>query len=493
MTRMRLTAALAALLALLLLAGCGGGEATATDAGGESAAVAPRAAAAWVAVDADADSAQWDALERLLQRIPGAEGAVDELFTDAFGQEGLDWATDVRPALGPQVVLVVPAGSGEAVVLTKPEDEAKLRALVERGGDRAVLSERDGWTVAAETQTSLDAYERALEDGTLADDDAFRAALERLPADALLRLWVDGSGLGAALARGAGTAGAAIPGGAGLAGPLAGSADALGRVAAAVVAEEDGLRLVADATPEDAPPPAYEPELLGRVPADALLAISFRGGEAVRSQLEGLGGGEELERAIGLPLDELAGLLEGEGVLYLRPGAPIPEVTLALAGAGERGTAVVGRLVESLGGLVPGAAGGGLRPVTETEDGVRVSRLELGQGIALRWASVDGDLVLTTGAGGIRSLRGGGAKLTGTEAFERAAADVGYEGETGGLAYVDVDGLVPLLEGLAGLSGGGGGEGFGEVAAALEAIETAAVHARPDGSRLRLEGFLRVR
>ncbi|HEU0336107.1 MAG TPA: hypothetical protein VFR43_06105, partial [Gaiellaceae bacterium] len=140
----------------------------------------------------------------------------------------------------------------------------------------------------------------------------------------------------------------------------------------------------------------------------------------------------------------------------------------------------------------PGA-GAGPPLQTEVEDGVRVTRLELQQGVAVRWASVDGTLLVTTGAGGIRSFRGGGAKLVDTDAFEQAVADVGFTGETSGLVYADVDGLVPLLEGLAGLSGGSQDESFAEVAAALEAIDSLALNASPDGDRVRVEGFLRVR
>jgi hypothetical protein len=493
MVGMRLFFALLAALAALALAGCGGEETTATSDAG-TATLAPRDAGVWASLDTDRASAQWQALTALLARVPGADAALDDLLAEAVAEDGLDWQEDVLPALGPEVVLVVPGGSEEAVVLTQPRDEEKLNALAQREEGTAV-GEQDGWTVVAESQAALDAYQTALEDGSLADDPDFEDAVAGLPEEALARLYVDGAGIERALARGAAQAGSALPGGATVTGPLAGSTAGLGTVAAAVTAEADGLRLVALAAPETGAVDTFEPTLLDRVPADALVAVAFRGGETVRRQLDQAGGGAlgpQLEQALGLSLDELAGLFAGEGVLYVRPGAPIPEVTIALDGAGERGVQAIGRLVRGFGALLPGAVAGPALQ-TETEGGVPVTRLELQQGVAIRWASVDGTLLVTTGAGGIRSFRAGGAKLVDSAAFEQAAADVGFTGETSGFAYADVDALVPLLEGLADLSGSAPDKSFADVAAALEAMDSLALDARPDGERVRVEGFLRIR
>lgn len=504
MCSMRPLLALLAVLAAVLAAGCGGEQtAKGTTAGAE---LAPRDAAVWVTADTDPGSGQWQALTALLERIPGASGALERLLAEGLEDEGLSWEEDVLPALGPALVLVVPAGAEGGVVLTRPEDGDKLRALAARN-EGTVLGERDGWTVVAESQEALDAYERAIEEGTLAGDPDFGRATSGLPEDALATLYVDGAGLDGALARGAAQAGSALPGtalpgtalpGIGVGGPLTGSAASLGTVAAAVTAEEDGLRLVALAAPETGLPDRFEPTLLGRVPADALAAVAFKGGDAVRSQLDGVAGGPELrqqlERGLGVSLDELAELLAGEGVLYVRAGAPVPEVTLALDGAGRRGVALLDRLVERLGGLFSlGGAAPALRPQTSTEDGVEVTRLELRDGVAIRWAAVGETLLVTTGAGGIRAFRGDGAKLTGTEGFARAAEDVGYEGETNAFAFVDVDRLVPLLEGLAEQAQEGDDESLAEVAAALEALDTVALNMRAEDGRLRIEGFLRVR
>jgi hypothetical protein len=166
--------ALLALPALLLVTACGGSEQAAATSTTSSASLAPRDAAVWAALDTDPESAQWQELTVLLERVPGARAALDELLADALEGEGLDWEEDVLQALGPEVVLVVPAGSGAPVVLTQPEDEERLRALADRDED-TVLGERDGWTVVAESQAALDGYEQAMEEGTLADDPDFEA------------------------------------------------------------------------------------------------------------------------------------------------------------------------------------------------------------------------------------------------------------------------------------------------------------------------------
>jgi hypothetical protein len=267
-----------------------------------------------------------------------------------------------------------------------------------------------------------------------------------------------------------------------------------------VTAEADGLRLVGTAVPESGAPESFTPTLLERVPADALAVVSFRGGDAVEEQLgEAAGGaalGEQLEQALGFSFDELAELLSGEGVLYVREGGSSPELTLALDGAGDRGVTLIGDLVDGLGALFSfGGSAPALRPQTTTEDGIRVTSLRLGDELELRWAAVGDTLVVTTGPGAIRSFAGDGPKLTATAAFARAAEDVGFEGETSGFAYADVDALVPVLESLSELPGSGSAaDPDPEVAAALEALDSLALDARAEGGgRLRVEGFLRVR
>ena len=80
--------------------------------------------------------------------------------------------------------------------------------------------------------------------------------------------------------------------------------------------------------------PHYEPELFERVPADSVVAVSFGGTQGVLDRIEGQvdvdGIAGALEKVTGVSLDGVLEALTGEGVLFVRPGEELPEVTLAL-------------------------------------------------------------------------------------------------------------------------------------------------------------------
>jgi hypothetical protein len=59
-------------------------------------------------------------------------------------------------------------------------------------------------------------------------------------------------------------------------------------------------------------------------------------------------------------------------------------------------------------------------------------------------------VIITTGPSGIADFLGDGSKLVDAEAFTTAADRVDLGDRTRGFAYVDIDGLVPLVEILAG-------------------------------------------
>jgi hypothetical protein len=95
-------------------------------------------------------------------------------------------------------------------------------------------------------------------------------------------------------------------------------------------------------------------------------------------------------------------------------------------------------------------------------------------------------VLVTTGTDSTGALREDGDKLADTDAFERAAERVGLEGRTSGFAYVDLDGLVSFLEGLA------GDELPTEARDALESLDSFILQNEADGDRSRLSGFVRI-
>jgi Protein of unknown function (DUF3352) len=473
MTLVRFLLAAVAAFALVA-AGCAGSKpaASAEDA------PAPPNAGFYATLNTDRSSAQWEQVEALLKRVPGAEGAVDKLLGDALKGTGLQWEDDVAPALGSEVAVVLLRASSQPVALVQPEDDDKLKELVSKSDEKIVTREIEGWTALAQSESALDAYETALTTGTLSEQPDFAVAMADLPDDALARVFADGSGLSSLGANLGGISG-------GL--PSLGSVGILGL---AVVAEDDGVRLTGTARQQEGLPGSFSPKLLARVPADALLAATFKGNEELTSQLStslsGLGPLlQGFERELGVSLDDVASLLSGEAVLYLRPGVPIPEITLVL----EQKNAKQAVTLEALFRGLAKAAKGQLK--TTAENGARVTRLTVGP-VSVAYGVADGRLFVTTGRGGIAAFRRDGAKLVDAPAFTSATKNVGYAGSTSALVYADVDGLVPLLQGLAGLAGGTTSD-LDDVTKALGALDSLALNVQTDGIEAKLDGFLAVR
>jgi hypothetical protein len=93
---------------------------------------------------------------------------------------------------------------------------------------------------------------------------------------------------------------------------------------------------------------------------------------------------------------------------------------------------------------------------------------------------------MTTGVTGIRDFAADGDKLDSSDAFERAADAVGLGDRTSGFLYVDVDGILPVVEGLAGGSLGA------DDRAELEKLDAFVLEASRGGDTTTLTGFLRL-
>ena len=469
-------AVLVGLLAALAVVtvGCGG-DITSSDAVGAPGAMAaqltPADATAYVAVDTDLDSAQWQQVKELADAFPARQQLVAAIL-DGLGEENLDWERDIDPALGPQTAVVFTAGSDDPVGLTKPDDRAKLDALLAKDDAKAVATElEDGWVAIAETQAQLDAYRTALERGALADADDFAAALDGLPEDTIMTAFVRGERLLGTLREAVGPTFPAV-------GPTP-----FRTLGVAVEATEDGLHMEGSVAGTEQVGEQYEPTFLDRAPDRVIAAMSFHGSEEVFEQLREtpqLGSFlPMIEEALGVKLAEVEALFRGEGILYVRPGLPLPEVTLALEAGDATAVATVDRLMASLARFTDATVTTTGDPHTMTVEGVKVS-----------WSAADGVLVVSSGPSGIEDFRGEGAKLADDEAFTEAAEGAGLGDETAGFLYLDLRQVVPLLDGLASLTE----EDLpAEVRANLAPLESLVVHATVDGERSRFEGFLALR
>lgn len=464
--------ALAVLLAALGLAvaGCGG---AAEPAGGSvpgSASLAPADALAFVTVTTDDSSSQWTEAADLLARLPGATEDLQKEIASALDEQNLTWKEDVEPALGPEVVLVVTADR-KTIVLTQPEDDSKLTALIAKSDEPIVRATVDGWTALAEQQSDLTAYEASLARGTLAGDDGLAEGFAALPAESLVRAWVDVAALTPQLGQGLGQASRDLDLG-------------VDWLSAAFAAEDNGLRLAVGVRTPGGDGTEYEPKLVERVPADAVAALSFGGTQKLVDQLERRLPldqiADQVEKATGVSVGGLLDAFSGEGIVYVRPAGTAPEVTVVLAPPDpEKVWQTVDRVAHRI------AADSGTTVRTVTEDGREVS-IVAAQGATVRYARVDDTVILTTGVTGIRDFVGDGDKLDSSDAFRRATDAVGLANRTSGFLYVDVDGLLPVVEGLA------GGGLSADDRAELEKLDAFVLEASRGGETTTLTGFLRL-
>ena len=275
------------------------------------------------------------------------------------------------------------------------------------------------WTALAEQGSDLAHYRAALARGTLQDSDGLREALADLPEGALARAWIDVSAVSNELAT-----------------ALDGSAPELDAgvesVAAAISAEDDGLRLSLSMKTAEEVGGSYEPQLFRRVPADAVVALSFGGTQGVVDRLQESVDLEQVsaqvEEAVGVSLDRVLDALRGEGVLYVRAGEEggMPEVTLALDPPDRDETL---RTVDELARRLAQELDAPVEAVRV--DGVELRRIEA-EGVTLTYGEFDGTVLVTTGSDPTGAFREDGDKLADSDAFERAAERVGLEDRTGG-------------------------------------------------------------
>jgi hypothetical protein len=452
----RLFLALSTALLALLAAGCGGAGAP-----GGAAEVAPADAAFYLVADTDFEGDQWDAVQELASRFPGGEDLIGRIVQEieSASDEPLDFEQDVDPALGPQMAVVVLApepnsdDDGTVVVLTQPDDEEAMQRLIEKGDEPAVSRAVEDWHAISEDEAALDRFEAALEGGRLADSERFADAMDGLDEDVLVSVYGDLQTVQDAADIGAGSPAdpfeAFFPG------------DEAPVFGGTVRAEGDGARLdgqlVYAGDVEDTPfsVEPYNAELPEQVPGDVLAYLSFneleRAISAYRDAIaetdpdfeRGLGMAEGF---LGVSLEEdIAPLFTGEGAVYVRRGALIPEVTLVTEVEDEE--QAVGTLDDVVAGL--GTFVGVGEPERREVDGVEVREVPISPPFSLSYAAFDGLLVVTTSADGIADLRADEDRLSDDEAFQDALDRAGVPGETSGFAYVDLEEALPLLFGFA--------------------------------------------
>lgn len=500
----RLRVLLAALAAASAgaLAGCGGDVG---DDGGPMAGadVAPASAALFVALNTDFDGDQWQTATDLVERFPAARDSLDDFRQELEEDEDVDFDRDVRPALGSEVAFVLLDFESEDIVfLTQPEDEQRLRALVDKADD-AVAEEVDGWWIVAESQEVIDRFKEARGGDSLADAEAFDATTGALPDEALATVYVNGDELTplldasgtseddrAALACSLGDAG--VP-----------------SMAFSLGAEDDGARLSGAVRAQNlAAPEEGGSELAGDVEAGALLFVSVRGlGDQLRETFRCLREAddefnEQLAQAelfLGVSLEEdLLPLFEEETAIVVYPPAdgaaaesaalPFAIPTTALVTEVEdeaEALATADRIAERVTSLIDG-------PEVEEFDigGVEARRLETGGEVDVYYATFDGKLVVATSEEGIAAAQGEGASLEDDEGYSAARDAAETPNETTGFWYADLaDGIDYVLDIYRSTEGEAPPA---EVLESLEPLRSLFLWSETDDDVYGFEGFLEI-
>jgi hypothetical protein len=431
-----------------LLAGCGSASKTSSTGGSipAGASIVRTGVVAFVSVDSDTGSSQWQQLDELAQKFPGRDNLVAQL-KQKLTAHGVDYDTDVKPALGPELdVGVVSEGtnvSTKAVALTKPDDPAKFKALVAKlnasgSGSKAVYREVDGWYALSDSDRAIALVFEG--NAPLADDPDFKVAMDKLPGDALAKVYLDGQRLNTIVSQSSSSSGAAV------------GLDTLKYIAASARAEDDGVRVHGASSGGPAGSGDFASALIGGVPGDAFAFLDFNG-KGTTDQVDKLKSNpqvapalKQLQETLGVSLEQLLTLLNGEVAFYARPGAVIPELTLALDPKDER-TAL--STLDTIAARIAAMSGGHVEP--GTQGGHPVKTVNLGQ-FAIHYGSVDGKVLITSGASGIADY-GEGDRLPDSDDFKQAQDAAGMPDSTGGVMYIDLKDALPLLEGFASLSG----------------------------------------
>ena len=201
---------------------------------------------------------------------------------------------------------------------------------------------------------------------------------------------------------------------------------------------------------------SYSADLPEKVPGDVLAYVSFNDLESAFSAFRDAAAetDPEAERQLGMAEaflgvsleEDVLPLLSGEGAVYVRQGAIIPEVTLVTEIEDEdEAIATLDQIVQAASGFAPHLGS----PKTVEIDGVEARELPVSPPMSLYYAAFDGLLVVTSSQEGIAALREEGDRLSDSEAFDDALDAAGVPDETQGFGYVDLQRAVPLLMGYA--------------------------------------------
>jgi hypothetical protein len=471
-----LVALLAIVAAAFLVAGCGGSTKTSAAGGAPAgAAFVPATAPVYVSVNTDLSGDQFKQADELLQKFPGRAKLLAEL-RKSLSQDGVD-LEKLKSAVGPEVDFVVLdiTKSPTVVALTQPKDEQKFNDVLESGSKPAAHEKVGDWTVFSDEQASIDAFKAAQSGDKLSDSSRFADAMAKLPDDALVKAYVDGTGLNQALREQ-------------LQGQVAGAMgglDNLKWLAASLEAQSDGAAMRFVASGIDQGGSDYTSDLVKKAPQGALVFASFKGTDKTFDQLSQGASGAMVEQFLGLKLADVANLFKGETAVWVSAGTPIPEVTVVLGGDPKQSIATLDKLTAKLSVLA-----GGATPKQTTLSGVTLTEVPLGP-LSIFYGEVDGKVLITDTPNAVRDFQSGsGSSLADDAAFKSAVDASGMPDSYGGFLYVNIPDTIAAFSGLASSAGSGLPP---DVDANVRPLRSAVLWSTQDGGNTDVQAFVEIR
>jgi hypothetical protein len=425
---MRVRLAGVAVLAVLA-AGCGGGGGGSASSDADS--IVPRDALAFVTIDTDTSSGQVASALKILKKFP-IEPRAERQLRASISQGGANLSTITKSA-GSEVDLAVLMVNGKPtpVGFAKPSDEKAFDAQLDQNqGKHQTI---DGWTVFADKQASIDAVSNRK--GDLSADSTYQAALKSLPDDAIARFYASPAGEDAVVR----AAEKQVPATSTVTFPQA------QWTAGALTSNDGAFKLEVHSKNAKTQVLSQHNPLTSKIPAGSIVALALNGGGATKTlpaatqdQLSVLG------QQLGVDLPGLISVLNGPVIAYVRPGIPLPEVTIAARPAQPaNASSAVGSLLAR---LAKGAKG-----VPTKVEGGTLNKLDLGP-IALYYGVNDGQLVVTDSSNALAELNGSVGRLSGDDVFKEAKDGAGMTDSAQTFLFLDIKDALPALSGFAQLA-----------------------------------------
>ena len=354
----------------------------------------------------------------------------------------------------------------------------------------------DGWTVFADNQKSLDNFAAAHSAGnSLSDDDTFKDAMAGLPDDSVVRGYLPGKGIAAAIEKEAASDDAQS---------FKQVTDSLGKlryISFSSAAEDEGVAFdAAFETDQEVKTSTYDAELDGTLPAGALFYVSF--GDLRQALDQGLAGARkespqfrrqlaQIEQALGFSIeDDVAPIFSKEGALAVYGAGATPDVVLALRTDDEaKATKLIDRLA-----AFAALAGIPVKPVLVGDaKGKAFSYPE--DNLTINAVVGDGKVLVSNSRARLGEALGDGKKLSDDEVYKEALDASSVPNETSGFVYTNLKLTIPLILGLAdSMSESDSPEAIPpDVRANVKPLQSVLLYSKQDGKRTTVSGFLTIK